>query len=149
MPALTSFCVQVAQVAVDPGSGQVRVLEVLTALDVAEIVNPAAHRMQIEGAAAMGYGFACLEDLLVDDGRVWAASLGEFRTPSAEDVPHWRTVLVPGARGLGPLNVKSAGELANSPTAPAIANAVAAACGARVRDLPITAEKVYWALNSR
>ena len=148
MPALTSFCVQVAQVAVDPGSGQVRVLEVITAVDVAEILNPAAHRMQIEGAAAMGYGFACLEDLQVHDGRVWAANLGEFRTPSAEDVPSWCTVLVPGARGLGPLNVKSAGELANSPTAPAIANAVAAACGARVRDLPITAEKVYRALSS-
>jgi len=147
IPMLTSFCVQVAQVAVDPGSGQVRVLEVLTAVDAAEILNPAAHRMQIEGAAAMGYGFACLEDLQVRDGRVWAANLGEFRTPSAEDVPRWRTVLVPGAVGLGALNVKSAGELANSPTAPAIANAVAAACGARVRDLPITAEKVYRALN--
>jgi CO/xanthine dehydrogenase Mo-binding subunit len=56
-------------------------------------------------------------------------------------------VMVLGALGLGALNVKSAGELANSPTAPAIANAVAAACGARVRDLPITAEKVYRALN--
>ena len=135
VPEVTSFCVQVAQVAVDPESGQVKVLEVLSAVDVAEIVNPAAHRMQIEGGAAMGYGFACLEDLK-----------GDFHTPTAEDVPAWATVLVREGKGVGALNVKSVGEVSNSPTAAAIANAVAAACGARVRDLPITAEKVRRAL---
>lgn len=145
-PPVTSFCVQIAQVAVDPESGQVRVLEVLSAVDVAEILNPAAHRQQIDGGAAMGFGFACLEDVDMREGRVWAANLGEFRIPSAEDVPRWKTVLVPGARGVGPLNVKSAGEVSNSPTAGAIANAVAAAGGVRIRDLPITAEKLYRAL---
>lgn len=146
---VTSFCVQIVQVAVDPESGQVRVLEILSAVDVAEILNPPAHRQQIDGGAAMGFGFACLEDLDLREGRVWAANMGEFRIPSAEDVPRWKTVLVPGARGVGPLNVKSAGELSNSPTAAAIANAVADACGVRIRDLPITADRVHLALSSR
>ena len=146
-PPVTSFCVQIAQVAVDPESGQVRVLEVLTTADVATVVNPTAHRLQLEGGAAMGYGLACLEDLLLEEGRVWAANLGEFRIPSPIDVPAWRTVLVPGGRGLGALDVKAVGELANVPTAAAIANAVAAAVGARIRDLPLTAERVYQALH--
>lgn len=137
VPEVTSFCVQAAQVAVDPESGQVKVLEVLSAVDVAEVINPAAHRMQIEGGAAMGFGFACLEDLG-----------GEFRIPTADDVPAWVTVLVPGGKGVGALNVKSVGEVSNSPTAAAIANAVAAACGARIRDLPISAEKVFRACSS-
>jgi CO/xanthine dehydrogenase Mo-binding subunit len=146
-PSVTSFCVQIAQVAVDPESGHVRVLEVLTAADVAEVVNPSAHQLQLEGGAAMGYGLACLEDLVIEEGRVWAANLGEFRIPSTVDVPAWRTVLVPGSRGLGGLGVKAIGELGNVPTAAAIANAVANAVGVRVRDLPITAEKVYAALQ--
>ena len=147
-PHVTAFCVQIAQVAVDPDSGQVRVLQILSAVDVAEVVNPRAHRLQIEGGAAMGYGLACLEDLDMREGRVWAANLGEFRIPSTVDVPVWRTVLVEGARGVGALGVKSVGELGNVPTAAAIAGAVAGATGVRARDLPITAEKVYALLHS-
>jgi CO/xanthine dehydrogenase Mo-binding subunit len=149
VPPVTSFCVQVAQVAVDPASGQVRVLEVLTAADVAAVVNPAAHQLQLEGGAAMGFGLACLEDLVIQEGRVWAASLGEFRIPTAADVPAFRTVLVEGGRGIGALDVKAVGELGNVPTAAAIANAVADAAGARVRDLPITAEKVWHEARAR
>ena len=95
----------------------------------------------------MGYGLACLEDLVMRDGRVWAANLGEFRIPSTVDVPAWRTVLVEGGSGVGALGVKSVGELSNVPTAAAIASAVADAAGVRVRDLPITAEKVYALLH--
>jgi CO/xanthine dehydrogenase Mo-binding subunit len=143
VPDVTSYCVQVAQVAVDPGSGQVRVLEILTAADVAQVVNPTAHQLQLEGGAAMGFGLACLEDLALDEGRVWAANLGEFRIPTAVDVPAWRTVLVEGGQGVGALDVKPVGELGNVPTAAAIANAVVDAVGARVRQLPITAERVH------
>jgi len=146
---VTSYCVQLAQVAVDEESGRVRVLEVLTAVDVAQVVNGRAHRMQLDGAAAMGYGFACLEDLDLREGQVWATTLGDYRLPTSADVPRFTTVLVDGGRGLGALDVKSAGELANVPTAAAIANAVAVATGARVRDLPITAERVFRALAGR
>jgi CO/xanthine dehydrogenase Mo-binding subunit len=145
---VTSFSAQIAQVAVDPETGQVRVLEIISAVDVANVVNEAAHRMQIEGGAAMGFGFAVLEDLRVEDGQVWAGNLGDFRMPTARDLPVLTTVLVPGGRGLGALNVKQIGELTNVPTAAAIANAVAAATGARVRSVPLTSEAVFSALEA-
>ncbi|MQA88273.1 MAG: molybdopterin-dependent oxidoreductase [Streptosporangiales bacterium] len=141
------YCAQVAQVAVDPVTGQVKVLEVLSSVDVGDIINPAAHQMQIDGGAVMGYGFACLEDLFEEDGQFWAANLGEFKIPSTNDLPRLRTVLVEGGQGVTSANVKPVGELANVPTAAAIANAVAAATGCRIRDLPITSEKVFWAIE--
>lgn len=144
---VSSYCAQVAQVAVDPATGQVRVLEIGSAVDVGQIVHPLGHQMQIDGGAMMGYGFACLEDLAEDAGQITAANLGEFKLPSMGDAPALRTVLVEGGQGVTAANVKPIGELTNVPVAAAIANAVAAATGCRIRDLPITAEKVYWALR--
>jgi CO/xanthine dehydrogenase Mo-binding subunit len=139
--------VQVAQVAVDPQTGQLLVLEILTAVDVAAIINPAAHQMQIDGGVAMGLGFACLEDLDEADGQVWSGNLGDFKLPSARDVPRYRTVRVPGGTGVGTANVKNIGESTTPPVAPAIAGAVFAATGCRIRDLPITAEKIFAAMQ--
>lgn len=141
-----SYCAQVARVAVDPATGQVRVLEIVTAVDVARVVRPRSHQLQLDGGTVMGLGFACFEDLLEADGQVWAPNLAEFRLPTAADVPPLRTVLVEGGRGVGPADVKAVGELSNVPTAAAIANAVADATGCRLRTVPITAERVYWAL---
>jgi CO/xanthine dehydrogenase Mo-binding subunit len=146
-PAPLSYCAQVARVLVDTETGQVRITELISAVDVAAILNPRAHQMQIDGGAVMGLGFACLEDLQQDEGQVWAANLGEFRLPTAADVPRLRTVLVTGGQGVGPANVKAVGELTNVPVAAAVANAVADATGARVRQLPVTAERVYLALR--
>jgi CO/xanthine dehydrogenase Mo-binding subunit len=142
-----SYCAQVARVAVDPGTGQVRLLELVTAVDVAAILRRTAHQLQLDGGAVMGFGFACLEDLLDEDGQVWAGSLAEFRLPTSQDVPALQTVLVEGSRGIGPANVKAVGELANVPVAAALANAVADAVGVRMRSLPVTAERVYRALH--
>jgi CO/xanthine dehydrogenase Mo-binding subunit len=144
-----SYGVMVAEVAVDPETGQLKVLELLSAIDVADIINPKAHQMQIDGGAAMGFGYACLEDIDEQDGQVWAANLGEFKLASARDVPAFRTVLVPGGKGVGTANVKSIGETTTPPVAAAIANAVAAATGCRIRELPITAERIFAALHER
>lgn len=145
-PALTC-CAQVAHVAVDPETGQVRVLELVTAVDVATVVRRRSHRLQVDGGAVMGLGFACFEDLLEAEGQPWASNLAEFRLPTAEDVPPLRTVLVEGGTGVGPADVKAVGELSNVPVAAAVANAVADAVGCRLRQLPITAERVYWGLR--
>lgn len=144
-----SYVAQVARVAVDEDTGQIALLELVTAVDVAGIVEPKAHQMQLDGGAAQGVGFALLEDLQESDGLVWAANLGEFKIPSSRDVPSFRTVLVPGGAGLGAANVKGAGELTNPPTAAAIANAVAAATGCRLRELPLRAERIFLALRER
>jgi CO/xanthine dehydrogenase Mo-binding subunit len=148
-PTVSSYCAQVAHVAVDPATGQVKVLEIDSAVDVGRIVYPAGHQMQVDGGTVMGYGFACLEDLAEEDGQVTAATLGEFKLPVMADVPPLRTVLVEGGQGVTSANVKPVGELTNVPVAAAIANAVADAAGCRIRDLPVTAEKVYWAMREK
>ena len=145
---LASVCAQVARVRVDRRTGQVVVDEILTAVDVAEVIHPPSHEVQIEGGVVMGYGAAMWEDLAVEEGRVTATTLADFRLASAPDVPHLSVVLVPGGRGVGPFNVKPIGELTNVAVPAAIANAVADAVGVRIDSLPITAEKVYRALQA-
>jgi len=144
-----SYTVQIAQVAIDPSTGQMKLLELLNAVDIAAIINPLAFQMQIDGGATMGVGFATLEDLDEADGQVWAANMGEYKLPSARDVPTYKTVTVPGAIGLGTANVKNIGESTTPPVAAAIANAVFDATKCRIRDLPITAEKIYQALKGQ
>lgn len=142
-----AYSAQLARVAVDPESGQVKVLEIVTAVDVAEIVNERAHQMQIDGGTVMGFGFAVMEDLLEEGGQVWAQSMGEFKIPNTADLPKLTTILLRGGRGVGPGNIKSVGEISNCATGAAIANAVADATGVRLRRLPIKAENVYWAMR--
>jgi CO/xanthine dehydrogenase Mo-binding subunit len=142
----TSYCVQIAQVGVDVETGQVALYELLTVLDVAEILDPLTHQCQIDGGVGMGIGYAMTEDLAIEDGRVTAANMGEYKLPSMPDVGAARTVLLPGGKGMGARNVKAIGEIPNVPTAAAIANAVADAVGVRIDALPITAEKVQRAL---
>jgi putative selenate reductase molybdopterin-binding subunit len=89
-----------------------------------------------------------MEELPVEDGRVTTVSLGEYKLPNPKDVPPFRTIIVPTTHGPGPFGAKMVGEVNNSGVAPAIANAVVAACGARVTGLPITAERVRRALES-
>lgn len=141
------YSAQLARVAVDPATGQLKVLEIVSAVDVAEIVNEKAHQMQVDGGTVMGFGFAVMEDLLEDDGRVWAQSMGEFKLPNIADIPKLTTVLLRGGKGVGPNNIKSVGELTNCGTGAAIANAVADAIGVRLRKLPLRAEAIYWAMK--
>ena len=145
----TSFTAQVAEVAVDRESGEVRLLAITTAHDTGTVLNPIGHQGQINGGLVQGIGYGLQEDLAVEGGRVVTASFADYKMPTMADLPELRTVLLeegPGG-GWGPYNVKGIGEQSNSQTAPAIANAVAAAVGVRVRDLPVTAEKVYRALR--
>ena len=95
-----------------------------------------------------GIGYALMEDLRVEDGRVAAANLGEFKLPTVRDIPELQTVLLRSESGLGPHRLKEIGEGPLAPVAAAIANAVADAIGAPILDLPITAEKVRAALGA-
>jgi CO/xanthine dehydrogenase Mo-binding subunit len=89
-----------------------------------------------------------MEDMAPRDGRIAAANLGEYKEPSMRDMPPLTTVNVPDA-GPGPFEAKAIGELPHIPTAGAIANAVSNAIGAPILDLPITAERVLAALDSK
>jgi xanthine dehydrogenase molybdenum-binding subunit len=138
---------QVAEVSVDRATGQVTVTRLTSAHDVGTVVHPILHQGQIEGGVAHGLGHAVMEDLQIVEGRVGAPHLGDYKLPTIADMPELQTVLVPGAHGPGPQGAKPIGETANLGVAAAVANAVYDACGVRVTSLPITAEKVYAALQ--
>jgi len=145
----TSFCTQVAEVEVDPETGQVRVNKLITAHDVGTILNPITHQGQIEGGVIQGLGYALMEELKTEEGRVSSLSLGEYKIPTMPDIPELVTVLLESPSGPAPYQSKGIGESSNVPVAGAIANAVYDAVGVRIMDLPITAEKVLFALKSK
>ena len=144
---VTSFTAQVAEVLVDPETGEVKLLKITTAHDVGKVLNPVGHQGQIDGGVMQGIGYALMEELRIEDGQVTTLSFGDYKIPTIKDIPEMRTVLLESESGMGPYKTKGIGENPNGPVAAAIANAVEDAVGVRIRDLPITAEKVYRALR--
>jgi CO/xanthine dehydrogenase Mo-binding subunit len=146
---ITGFNCQVAEVEVDPETGEVKLRNFISAHDVGRVLNPLGHQGQINGSIVAGIGYALMEEMRVEDGRVTNLSLGDYKLPTSRDLPPLTTVLVETEHGIGPYNIKAIGEGPTTPVAPAIANAVFDACGVRLRELPITAEKVYRALRDK
>jgi CO/xanthine dehydrogenase Mo-binding subunit len=146
---VTSFCTQVAEVEVDPETGQVRVEKIVTAHDVGTVLNPMTHQGQIDGGVIQGLGYALMEEMTVEEGHVSTVSLGDYKIPTISDVPKLETVLLEEPSGPSPYQSKGIGEISNIPVAAAIANAVEDAVGVRITGLPITAEKVLRALKDR
>jgi CO/xanthine dehydrogenase Mo-binding subunit len=142
------YCVYMVEVEVDPETGQVRPVDVVLVVETGTVINPVAHQGQIDGGFIFGLGNALTEEILIDEGKVGTLNLGEYKLPSIADVPPFRTVLAVEDNGWGPFGAKAVGELANNPVAPAVANAIADAVGARVRTVPCTAERVLEALES-
>lgn len=141
------FCAQVAEVEVDPETGRVDLGRLVSAHDVGTIINPVTHQGQIDGGVVTGVALALTEELILEEGRVVNANLGEYKLPTMADIPPLETVLVPSGGGTGPYEAKAIGELANNATPAAVANAVADAVGARLFQLPVTAERVLEALE--
>ncbi|HEY7554069.1 MAG TPA: xanthine dehydrogenase family protein molybdopterin-binding subunit [Candidatus Binatia bacterium] len=146
---VTAFAAQVAEVSVDPETGEVKLRRITTAHDTGVIMNPIGHQGQIDGGVVQGLGYGMIEYLPVQDGRVEVAHFGEYKIPNMKDIPPLKTVVLESESGVGPYKVKGIGENPISPVAPAIANAVEDAVGVRIRDLPITAEKIYRALREQ
>ncbi len=146
---ITGFSAQVAEVEVDLETGQISVKKIVTAHDVGMVLNPAAHQGQVEGGVIQGLGYALMEEMTTQDGRVSSLSLGDYKIPTIQDIPQLETVLVESKSGPAPYESKGIGESSNVPVAGAIANAVHDAIGVRITSLPITAEKVLKALKSK
>ncbi len=145
----TSFIAQVAEVEVDRDTGRVKLTNFVSAHDVGTIINPLGHQGQIDGEAIMAIGSGLMEELTHDQGKVTTTNLGEYKIPNILDIPKFKTVLVKGKNGPGPYEAKGIGEHANVTPPAAIANAVQDACGVRIFDTPVTAEKVYAALHGK
>jgi putative selenate reductase molybdopterin-binding subunit len=145
--AITSFAAQVAEVEVDPITGQVKVNKLTTVHDAGRVLNHLTYQGQVDGGVVTGLGFALMEDNPMVDGKIATVNLGEFKIPTAADVPELTTLLMESAAGPAPYEGKAIAEIPNVPTAAAVANAIADAVGVRLFDLPLTSEKVYAELN--
>jgi len=146
---VTSFCAQVAEVAVDPDTGQVQLLRLVTAHDVGTVLNPLTHQGQIEGGVVQGIGQALTEHLQLQEGAVATLHLGDYKLPTVRDIPELTTVLIATQAGPAPYAGKAVGELSNVAVPAAVANAVFDAVGVRLTALPITAEQVYAGLRAK
>lgn len=146
-PAPHGFCGFVVDVSVDAETGVARVLDAVCVADVGTILNPISHRGQLAGGFVMGLGHALTEELRVTDGTVENPSLADYKIPTQMDVPPLRIITLKDIAGPGPFGAKMAGELNTAAVSPAIANAIASASGARITQLPLSAERVRAALR--
>jgi CO/xanthine dehydrogenase Mo-binding subunit len=145
--ASPAFAVHVAKVAVDPETGEVRVLDYAAAQDVGRAINPAEVEGQIHGGVTQGIGWALFEGMAYDeDGQLLTSTLMDYALPHSQDIPTIATLLVEVPSGLGPFGARGVGEPPVVPVAAAIANAIHDATGARLTHIPMTPERVRDAL---
>jgi len=133
-----SFGMQMAEVAVEVKTGKVDVLKITSVHDLGTVINIQNVEGQLHGGMYMGLGFALTEEFVYTK----TDSFAKFRVPRAKDMPEMKVITLNIPRVKGPFGASGTAEYADVPTAPAIANAIYNACGVRVRDLPITPEKI-------
>ena len=137
-----------AEVEVDLDTGMVRVTDIASAMDVGRAINPDLVEGQIVGCVAMGIGYALTEEMVFSsEGRTLNASLLDYKIATSLDLPDIKGFIVETVEPSGPFGVKSVGEVGMDPIAPAIVNAVFNATGVRIRELPLTPERVLTALK--
>lgn len=137
-----SFCVQAVEVEVDPDTNHIRVTDAVSVHDSGAVLNPAGAEGQAVGAMVMGLGAALGEELVHEGGRLVNPSYLEYAAPRAGDAPAVRSVFLDESDPAGPYGAKGLGEIGVVPTPAATANAVAHATGVRVRELPVTPDKL-------
>ena len=137
------------EVEVDRETGQVKILKYIAAHDVGRAINPMLLEGQVYGGAAMGIGYALTEQLVLKNGKVINPDFRDYKILTAADVPNIEAIVIETDDPFGPFGAKGIGEPGLVPTAPAIANAIYDAIGVRIKDLPITPEKVLAALKGK
>ncbi|MFY9802844.1 MAG: xanthine dehydrogenase family protein molybdopterin-binding subunit [Candidatus Acidiferrales bacterium] len=135
-----AWAVYVAEVSVDTRTAEVRVDDFVAVQEVGKVINPALAAGQIEGGVAQGIGFALYENVVWQEGRMANAQMTNYVMPTSMDLPPIRVFFEEHPYARGPAGAKGIGELPLDGTAPAIANAIAHATGADVRQIPITPE---------
>jgi xanthine dehydrogenase molybdenum-binding subunit len=144
-----AFGVHVAEVEVDVETGKVKVLQIWAVHDVGRALNPLLLEGQVDGGVAMGIGYALLEKLQWKDGSTLNPSFCTYKIVNAPEMPPIQTTFIETIDPHGPFGAKGIGEPTTIPTAPAIANAIAHAIGVRIKDLPITPDKILQALKEK
>jgi len=143
-PRTVAFNVHGIRLAVHRMTGEIRILQSVHAADIGRLINPMQCRGQIDGAVAMGFGWALTENMVYDaGGKMVNPSLRNYRIPAIADVPHTDVFFADTYDTIGPLGAKSQGECAINPVAPAVANALAKATGVRFPSLPFTPDRIF------
>lgn len=144
------FEAQIAEVEVNKKTGEVTILKMWDAHDIGKAINPQSVEGQIEGSLAMGIGYTFLENLHFDKkGRPANGNFANYRLPRTMGLPPMETILVETNDPEGPFGAKGMGEASLLPTSAAIANAIYDAVGVRIKELPITPEKIIKALQEK
>lgn len=134
----------------DEDTGQIHVRRYVSVADIGRVINRQGAEGQDEGAAIQGLGHALFEELIYIDGQPVNASMIDYHVPTIDEVPDvFTTVLIENGDGPGPGGMRGMGEGAILPMAPAVANALASGYGVRIRELPLTPERVWRALQKR
>ena len=141
---------QVVELSVDEDTGKITVEKMTDAHDCGLAINRTSVEAQMQGSLSMGLGEALFEEVKFDkQGRLINADLGEYKIPSALDMPPVKAIIVESNEPAGPFGAKEVGEGAIMPTIPAILNAVYDAVGVRIFELPMTPERVYKAIREK
>ncbi len=150
LSATYAYGAHAVEVEVDEETGEVHILRLVASHDVGRILNRQTLEGQIYGALAQGVGLALYEDVLTQSGRVLNAGFTDYKIPTAREMAFPIELdFVETHDEFGPFGAKGVGEPGLVPTAPAIANAIYDAVGVRIRDLPITPEKLLAALEEK
>ncbi|MCW2520908.1 MAG: xanthine dehydrogenase, molybdenum binding subunit apoprotein [Mycobacterium sp.] len=148
-PRSVAFNVHGFRVAVDVETGEVRILQSVQAVDAGVVMNPEQCRGQVEGGVAQAIGSSLYEEMLTGpDGAVTTIDLRNYHIPQFADLPVTEVYFADTYDTLGPFGAKSMSESPYNPVAPALANAIARACGARLHGLPMTPARVWRALHT-
>ncbi len=142
-----TFGAHAVEVAVDTETGEVTILKSAGCHDVGRAINPIAVEGQIQGGSAQGLGYGLMEDVIIKEGVIKTRNFSEYLIPTSRDVPTTIPIILESGTGVGPFGAKGIGEPSLTPAAPALANAVADAVGARVYQLPLTPERVLDAVR--
>jgi CO/xanthine dehydrogenase Mo-binding subunit len=134
-----TFMAQAAEIHVDRETGQITPLKLVSVHEVGRVVNPMLFRTQIFGAAMQGLGYALMEGLHLEEGRVTNVNLHEYKIPTMADLPEFEAILLPPDLSLG---LTPIGEGANAGMAPALVNAVVDAIGPYPFDIPLSPEVI-------
>lgn len=146
-PFIASF----AEVEVDTLTGETKVIDFLSVVDCGLPINPALAQVQVEGGIAQGIGLALYEDIQFDErGKMKHDTLMQYKIPSRKDLGNNIKVMFSYSdEPTGPFGAKSIGEVVINTASPAIAEAIYNATNRRLRSLPMTSEKIFWAINSK
>lgn len=144
-----SFGAYICEAEVSLKTGEVRINKFTVAHDCGQPLNPLSVEGQIEGCIAMGMGYAISEQLISENGRTMNPSFLNYGIPTADQMPEIQITHVITDDPRGPFGAKETGEGSLDPAAPAIVNAVYNAIGVRIKDLPITPEKILKGLKNR